>query len=281
LTARDRAAWLRAQRRAASLSPDIGRAVMRALNDLRESLSVTEMTRLIESGRVDQIIDDAKLKSFEQVSEAIQQAAKDATKQFAKDLPRLPSVGFNILNPDIIDAIRALDTKVVQSLTEEVRDMVLAHVENGLRSGKAPAAIARTIRPLIGLGPKQLEQADVLRSKLEAKGLPDARIDKLMESYTKRRIRHNANTISRTASMDAMKQGQKLSVQSAVDQGIYDPNRLVKTWVGVMDEREREEHVRMEKETVPYNGRYSNGQDVPGESDYNCRCISRFSQKAA
>jgi uncharacterized protein with gpF-like domain len=40
-----------------------------------------------------------------------------------------------------------------------------------------------------------------------------------------------------------------------------------------MDEREREEHVEMEGETVPFDALYSTGQSYAGEGDWNCRCL--------
>jgi starvation-inducible outer membrane lipoprotein len=76
--------------------------------------------------------------------------------------------------------------------------------------------------------------------------------------------------------LDALKKGQQLAQEEAVRNGILDPSRLRKKWIGVMDERERESHRQMEGESVPYNFPYSNGQMIPGESEYNCRCLSRF-----
>jgi hypothetical protein len=78
-----------------------------------------------------------------------------------------------------------------------------------------------------------------------------------------------------------MKKGQALSIDKAVEMGVYDPNALVKSWKGVLDDREREEHLAMEGETVPYDALYSNGEDTPGELTFNCRCVSYFHTAAA
>lgn len=292
--------WARLNRRASKLTPALERAILKALADLRASITDREIISLIEQGRFDQIIDDAQLKaSFAQVSEQLQAATAQAVKLAAMDLPKSVSVGFDMLNPDIVTAIRQLDTKVVQSLADDVRETVRAFVENGLRDGVSPKEIARDLRDVIGLSPKQLEQVQNYRDALEGKNgrlitnytlrdkrfsganLTPERIDKMVSLYEKRRIAQNAETVSRTTALDSMKLGQQLSIDSAVDQGIYDPARLWKRWVGVMDDREREEHVAMEGEEVPYDEPYSNAEDVPGESTYNCRCISRFFQKTA
>jgi hypothetical protein len=298
MTAAEKRAWLRSQRRAASLSPEISKAILKSFADLKSSLSDAELARKISSGYFDAIIDEAQLSnSFAPVSEAVQKATAQATKLFSKDLPGV-SASFNILNPSVLEAIRSLETKVVQSLKDDVRDVVLAHVENGLRDGVAPKTIARDIKGLIGLGPSQLEQVGNYRDALEGKNgrnvndytlrdkrfkgeLTPEKIDRMVETYQSRRISQNAETIARTASLDAMKKGQALSIDKAVEMGVYDPNALVKSWKGVLDDREREEHLAMEGETVPYDALYSNGEDTPGESTFNCRCVSFYHSPAA
>lgn len=299
MTAAEKRAWLRSQRRAASLSPEISKSILRAFKELRESLSDSELAQKIQSGYFDKLIDDAQLKqAFAPVSEAVQNATATATRLFTKDLPGNISAAFSVLNPDVVTAIRALDTKVVTSLTDDIRETVRAHVENGLRDGVAPKAIAREIKPLIGLGPSQLQQVANYRDALEGKNnraitdytlrdkrfkgeLSPEKIDKMVDAYTKRRIMQNAETISRTASLDAMKAGQSLSIDKAVEMGVYDPERLYKRWIGVGDDRERPEHLAMNDEEVRYDEPYSNGQDIPGEDEYGCRCKSFFFQKAA
>jgi len=82
----------------------------------------------------------------------------------------------------------------------------------------------------------------------------------------------------RTATLDALKKGQDLSWRDAIEKGVV-VGTLTKTWVTVHDDRVRPEHVAMDGQTVPFDAPYSNGQMVPGETDYNCRCISRVTVK--
>jgi hypothetical protein len=191
--------------------------------------------------------------------------------------------------------VRSLETRVITTLREEQRDVIRAHIENGLRDGAGPRAIAKGIRPIVGLAKNQAQAVANFRLALEegrigdalgyklrdkrlkvSKEMSPAQIDKAVEAYRKRFIAHHAETISRTATLDALKKGQQLAQEEAVRNGILDPSRLKKKWIGVMDERERESHRQMEGESVPYNVPYSNGQQVPGETEWNCRCLSRF-----
>lgn len=302
----ERLFWTRVQRRAAHLQPDLARAMLRGFLTLRENLSDAEMERLIRTGSVERLLaenfDPTTLdRAFAVVRAEVRGGVEDAARAFGRDFPRtaqMPGIAFDVLNPRIVDAIRVLNTRVVATLTDDVRETVRAHVENGLRDGIGPRAIARDLRGVIGLGPSQLQEVQNFRDALlgqngrrwqdytlrdrrfdgvlrrlagpEDAGLPAARVDAMTETYLRRRIAQNTGTIARTAALDAQKLGQRLTWEAAVERGDVDGERLMKRWAGVMDDRERDEHVAMEGETVGWDEPYSNGQMQPGENEFNC-----------
>lgn len=310
MTARDRAFWLRVQRRAAQLQPELAAALLRAYAIIRASFSEAELTRLIDRGAFDLLVhqvlaDDVLDRAFLPLRAKLRASVAQQIAYFARDLPKAGKidgvlvVAFDYLNPRVIDAIRGLDSKVLTTLKSDVRETVRAFVEHGIRDGDAPRTIAREFRDVVGLAPNQAEAvrnferalrgepgaANPLSYQLRDRRfdaairsgeLAPAKIDTMVAAYEKRLIAFHANTIARTAAVDAMKVGQQLSWESAVDRGIVDGDRLTKTWVSAGDDRVRDEHQAMEGETVPYDEPYSNSEDVPGESVYNCRCISRF-----
>jgi SPP1 gp7 family putative phage head morphogenesis protein len=210
-------------------------------------------------------------------------------------------VRFNVLAPNVVDGIRALDSRVLANLKDEIRETVRAYVEQGLRDGQSPAAIARGLRDVIGLAPNQLDAVNNFRRMLEegdrealtrllrdrrfdaqlekafaGDGLSSAQIDKMTDAYRKRMVAFNAETNTRTAALDAQKLANHLSWEEAVASGRIDGGALFKRWATVRDDRVRPEHQAMEGEVVKWDEYYSNGQMVPGESDYNCRCLSVF-----
>lgn len=303
MSQRDAAVWLRVQRRAATLSPALRDELLAAYRVLRESLSDRELARLIASGQIDQVLDDALLdRAFLPLREKLRQAVERGFKSTIPDLPRAGlvdgtlGVGFDQLSPDVITAVRKLDSRVINTLKDDVRETVRAYIENGLRDGKAPATVARELRPLLGLAPNQAEYIQNYRTQLEA-GSQDAldrklrdkrfdyavrngdltpeKIDRMVGAYEKRWIKLNAETNARTATLDAMKLGQRLSWQDAIDRGIVNAHDLMERWVTVGDDRVRDEHQAMNGEEIPFGGTYSNGESIPGESTWNCRCISR------
>lgn len=204
---------------------------------------------------------------------------------------------FGVLNPRVLDAVRTLDTKALVTLEEDVREFVRAHLERGLIEGRGAREIARGLRAVVGIAPEQAAAVARYRAELEVgkrglhrrlrdrrydkAALTPERIDRMVRAYEKRMVAHTAETICRTATLDILKLAQKLSVEDAVRKGVYDPRRLVKTWVAALDDRVRDEHRAMHGETVRYDEPYSNGEDVPGSSTFNCRCMSRFFQLPA
>lgn len=313
MTPAERNFWMRAQRRVAGLSPEVAAAILRAFAIIRDSLTDAELERIVRSGNVDQLfrtaLTEAVLdRAFIPLRQRLRAGVETNFKYFARDLPKggmvdgQIAVAFDVLNPRVVQAIRDLDTRVIDRLRTDVRDVVRAHVENGLRGGVNPRETARSLRTVIGLAPNQeeavrnyrraLEGGDGARSPfayqlrdrrfdatVKAGKLTPEKIDRMVGAYRKRFIAWNAETNARTASLDAMKAGQRLSWESAVDRGIVDRGRLTKRWVGVKDERERPEHLAMEGETVPFDARFSNGEMVPGDSTWNCRCIALYQQQ--
>jgi hypothetical protein len=317
MTPAERAFWDRAQRRAAALSPELRTAILRAFEIIRESVPEAELAKIIAAGDLEALfrvaLNEAVMDiAFRQVRERIRRGVEANVGYFARDLPKGGKVngqiviGFDVLNPKTIEGIRTLDTKVVQTLAEDTREVVRALVENGLRDGKNPRAIARELRQVVGLAPSQAAAVDNFRRMLEegdrealtralrdrrfdrtlerafgadGKGLSTEAINRQVEAYRRRMIAYNAETNARTASIDAMKLGQRLAWDDAAEKGLVDRQLLVKTWRGVKDSRERPSHFAMEGQTVPFDQPFSNGQQIPGESEFNCRCIPIVREK--
>lgn len=284
MSPRDRALWLRVQRRANSLAPELQRELLTAYRVIGESLSDAELAHAIASGQIDAILDDALLdRSLIPLRQKLQLAVERGFKATVTELPKAGkvdgqvAVAFDRLNPKVIDAVRSLDSRVVNTLKEDVRDTVRAFVEDGLRNGDAPKSIARRLRSVVGLSPSQAENARKYEAKLLASGKYSAgRVEKMAATYRRKAIALNANTNARTATLDSLKLGQHLSWQDAIDAGIVDRDKLWKRWTTVGDDRVRDEHAAMNGEEVHFDAHYSNGELVPGESTFNCRCISRY-----
>jgi hypothetical protein len=108
----------------------------------------------------------------------------------------------------------------------------------------------------------------------DGEGLSADAIDRQVGAYRRRMLAFNAETNARTASIDAMKLGQRLSWEDAADKGIVKLELLEKTWRGVKDDRERPSISRWRADRA-FDQPFSNGQTIPGEDEFNCRpCIT-------
>jgi hypothetical protein len=313
MTPAERRLWLAYQRFTAGLQPDVQRAYLRAWELIRRSIPEATLARLIATGSPDQVIREILTselldRAFSEVRRQLIGAVDQGTVFHARRLSPLlaeatAGVSFNVLNPRVIDAIRAVDLKHIVGRQEDVREVVRAFVENGLRDGVGPRTIARQVKPLIGLGPTQWQEVANFRAALEAGdatkalgylrrdrrfdgaikkgGLSREKIDRMVEAYTKRRIALNAETNARTATLDSLKRAQRLTWDEAVAQGIVDRGRLRQRWVTNLDGRERPEHNALNGTVIGYDERWPNGETTPGDSTYNCRCLAVVFQARA
>lgn len=280
-SSRDFVLWLRFQRRANALAPRLRRDILAAYNTLRDALSDAELVELISAGRLDALIDRTLLDAaFLPVRQDVVESTRKGFDVTVKDLPKQArsTVGFDILNPRVVDAIRTLDSRVINTLKDDVRDAVRAYVENGIRDGKHPRTIARDLRSVIGMSPTQAENMAKYEAKLRGlkRPLAESAIDRKLASYQRRAVAINAETNARTATVDSLKLGQHMSWDDAIAKGVVRRDELFMRWVTVGDDRVRDEHVAMNGEEIPYGMTFSNGETIPGESTYNCRCVVRY-----
>jgi hypothetical protein len=306
-----RAYWTMVHRHVGRYQTEVQRALLKAFDVLAKGMSERELAMFLERGGVDRFIldavpEDQLAKAFgpmrQRVQRATEQSAEATTKLLPARVAKEAVVAFDILNPKVIEAIKDLDTRVLTTLRESVREAVREAVKIGLEDGIGPKEIARGVREVVGLAPNQVRAVNNFEKALRSgdmgaltRQLRDRRFDstvrrlfgageKLSESqvtrmvsqYRKRFVAFHAETVSRTATLDAVKLGQRLTWEGAIEAGAVDKHRLMKRWVGVKDDREREEHLEMEGETVPFDQPFSNGQDIPGDTDYNCRCVAYY-----
>jgi uncharacterized protein with gpF-like domain len=98
----------------------------------------------------------------------------------------------------------------------------------------------------------------------------------MSRAYKNRMIAFNAETLTRTATLQAMKQGQHAAWMQAAERGDVDAGQLYKQWQTVGDDKVRPSHVAMQGEIALATDPYSNGDVIPGESEFNCRCLSVY-----
>lgn len=165
--------WNRLQRQAASMRPDLARAMMQAFDAVRDMLPEAELAQLIESGAWQAMflpggqLDEAALdRAFSTLRSTFHQSIADSMAYFDKDIGG--GIAFNVLNPRILDALRTAEGKVMDTLKADVRELVRSQVQAGIEAGVNPRTTARVVRQTLGLAPNQAQYVTNFRAELEA-----------------------------------------------------------------------------------------------------------------
>lgn len=305
MTPRERALRTRIRRLASGMEPRLRARLFAAWDLVRALFSEAELAEAIRRGHIDRLLHDLLTDdSLDPALGSLRRLVRTQTDHAGDGWTRLiptplrPPL-FDTLDPAVIDAVRRLDTRVFDGIKNGVRDTVRGALEDGLREGHHPRSIARRIRGAVGLGPSQEQQVLNFRRALEEGRVSDAYrytlrdrrfrisdsmtqadIDRQVEAYRRRRIAQNAETHARTIALDSQRLAQRASWESAIRQGTVNRNDLVRKWITVGDDRVRPEHQELHGAEVGFDERYPNGELLPGESTYNCRCIERIIVKS-
>lgn len=294
------------ERRTKALTPELRMAWAAAVQQLRQQLTDDRVAQLITSGRIDElltpeVLDDA----MRDLRRGMASGLQAGSASVIGTLPEVAQIAFSVrANPRVLEAIRTLDSNLLHGWKRDARATVRTVVEQGLRDGVNPRAVARDLREAVGLAPHQLDEVRNYRKALEdrlamarttgklggvgrytlrdkrfdatvrKRNYTPAQIDTMVDRYAARRTADHANTIARTAALNANRSGQDAAFRSAIDGGLVDPARSFKTWRSVGDSRVRDDHKAMNGERVRYNEAFTNGQQYPNE--YNCRCLVEY-----
>lgn len=234
--------------------------------------SVAQLTQLLRAGKYEAALDYAVSRAtaapstaaWAEVITALQQThvqAASAMTSGALIVPELGTVrvGFRAFDPNVAQYLDRYGLDLVSTVNRETREGLRTVLTDGLRRGKGPSSIARDMRQLIGLTPRQAQAVLNYRDELttgrvrEALGrqlrdrrfdptirraeLPPERVDRAVQRYKDRYLLHRSENIARTESMRALAQGRRLAFDQARGAGVI-PGTLVmrRKWYVAPDE---------------------------------------------
>ena len=144
---------------------------------------------------------------------------------------------FNLINNNLTAFAAKQAAAMIKSVNSTTRSLVNDIIQGGIDANASTAEVSRLIR--------------------ESTGFAKARAD----------------LIARTETTKAFNGAPEEALTSL---GERTGRSFTKTWSGVLDDKERDEHVAMEGETVAVGESFSNGLDYPSEP--NCRCTLIFDE---
>lgn len=225
---------------------------------------VLESVRVADSRMMDTLSDQTR----ETVRVVVQQgmAAGKNPRVIARELPAHIGLAPN-------------QVKAIENFRRELETGDRAALQRMLGRGVLRTEEGDIIRRGAHAGGEGLSGRDlgILDRQLGEEPLSPEQIDRMVKHYGQRLERWNVESNARTMALDANKRASDLAWEDAVEKGVVERTALRKTWTTAGDERVRPEHRAMQGETVGFDESYSNGQKIPGETDWNCRCLSRIS----
>jgi hypothetical protein len=140
------------------------------------------------------------------------------------------------------------------------------------------AALARGDTPAVL--DRQLTDGNIDRTVRAAikndRALTAAEMDKAEGRYRQNWIRNQAETVSRTATLNLMRESQDLAWEQAVAANKINEADIVDTWITTLDGRERATHHAMHGTQKGFRDVWFvpgvGPQRYPGEDEHNCRC---------
>lgn len=297
-----------------SVRPRMTRALRRALDALAKSAPLNEMETLLAHGDINGAIGllldtgaaPARAILTQGVSEAVIATGHAAfTKGAAGLLIKRSVSSFGLVSTRAAEAVHTVALQFFPPIFQDTETVLRKVFADGLRQGINPRTVAIDARRYVGLteydhtimgtfesalrgGDYTAVMQRTLRDKrfdpaLKAarkagRPLTETQIRDMSTRYGERLLKWRAETWSRSASLNAMRNGEQAAWREAADIAGVAPDQIVKTWSATLDERTREEHYAADGTTVGIDEPYpvDGGVMVPGDGVYNCRCISVF-----
>ena len=215
------------------------------------------------------------------------------TSTATRGLPMHPSVlrkaslsfSFDEVNPYTVQAATSLRDNLVRWFSTTQALAISTAVSQGLMDGLAPKTIADQLGDVLGLNNQQAQAVVNKRRALEAQGLPQNRINALMQDYSNQAASARAITVARTEALRAANAGQDASVRQ-FDMDVFNAGLEVRRfWYYTHDNRTRPDHRAipgLNPDGVGINEpfKYPGGRSImlPGDLNadadmtINCRC---------
>ncbi len=292
------------------IAPHLRQGYLDALDRIKGKITPKKVQALLEQGQVDSIIDLALSDPlvFEPLKMKIQSsvaAVADALIKRTRFVARLG--GFDQVNPYAVDAVQSYGARLVQQMTEELKQTIRDIVSDGISAGVNPRTTAIAIRDQIGLTAAQRKAVKNFRRFLEERSpevltreLRDKRFDPsvrahilgdrtlsgsdigaMVARYEERYIKYRAEAIARTESIRALSIANRAAWRQ-VEQKIGGETR--RKWFTARDERLCEvcEPIpRMNAEGVgldePFDTPEGPVMDPPMHPHCRCVVLSRLS----
>lgn len=280
------------------------------VNQLTDQFTLTQLADFIEQGNIQAALEAAG-RAGAQFATAINGvfivSGESQADFFRRRLEVI--IDFDQTNFRAIRFMQADRLRLIREFTVEQTAATQEALRDGIRRGLNPRDQARNFRSSIGLTARQTQAVNNFRRLLDenssealTRQLRDRRfdstvrraigageplstdqVDRMTDRYRERFLRYRSEVIARTEALRAVHAGSEEMYEQAFDQGLVDPQNVVRTWNTATDGRVRDHHTTMNGQErrpgepfVSGNGnalRHPGDIEAPAEETIQCRCV--------
>ena len=287
---------------ARKLEPGMARAILKALNQLKDSISLDMLADALKSGDVGRVLALLDVELFLAGAADLRSAANGAAwaggaaaAAAIKPLVRGGAFAFDQLNPRLIDWLQSYSLGMIRQIHDGTKEGVRQALISGMNQGRNPIDVARAIKPIIGLTDRQAQAVMNFRKELETfhlrrtgggynlgakidrvngrqvfrpgedgtpkdgiterrlrdfrfdgqlsaaarnkKPLSPAKIDQMVDAYSRKYLRHRSEVIARTEAMRTTNIGVQDAWRQVIEANKVSESLVRRQWHVSRDER--------------------------------------------
>ena len=289
------------------------RAAVNAIIASRARLGTRmQLAQLISEGRIEEAVERSARQGAIEIAQSSAAVYVEQGQAMAGRLDKIldVTVGFDQVHDFAVERMRRNQLELVRHWTENQREIAHEVIREGIQEGINPIEQARRFRASTGLTPRQHQAVSNYRAALERvrdgdttalnralrdkrfdrtvrraisnrEPLTDAQINRMVDRYYERSIKHRAEMIARTEAMRSVNAGNQDALRQATADGTVREDEIRRTWVATSDERTRPDHVAADGQEVGMNEPFIVGgaslefpldPNGPPEQTVACRC---------
>ena len=301
----------RVRRLASSQEKKLAQVFLQAAALISDPFTLDELADLIAAGRFEEALKNVERAASllgDTYAGALQEAAQQ-TAEWLNTNALSVVVSFDVVNASAVAAMESNRLRLIREIAASQRAAIRTAMAQGIARGLNPTQQARLFRDAIGLTESQMRAVDnyrrlleegdaaaLLRANRDARFDPSVRaaasgqrpltseqIDRMVQRYRERSLRHRAEVIARTEALRATHEGRHEMYRQAVASGDILPDELERKWVSASDARVRSSHRRLSGTKIvgpdavwqAEGGtlRFPGDPSGPGDEVIMCRCV--------